>query len=52
MQNLVGKGKNSTGHLTKLASMPIYPKPLKSSSKLMRNFMVLKAGRNERGLEV
>ena len=38
--------------MTELASMPIYIKPLKSSSKLMRNPMVLKSDRNERGLEV
>ena len=41
--------KNGASHMTKLASMPIYHKPLKSSSKLMRNPMVFKSGRNERG---
>ena len=33
------------------SSMPIYHKPSNSSSKLMRNPMVLKYGRKERGLE-
>ena len=53
MYSLIGKGrhlyKNGASHMTKLASMPIYHKPLKSSSKLMRNHMVLKSGRNEQG---
>ena len=39
--------KNGASHMTKLASMPIYHKPLKSSSKLIRNPMVLNlAGKN------
>ena len=46
------KKKNGASHMTNLTSMPIYHKPLKSSSKLMGNPMVLKSGRNERGLGV
>ena len=38
--------------MTELASMPMYHTPLTSCSKLMRNTIVLKSGRNERGLEV
>ena len=44
--------KNGASHMTKLASMPVYHKPLKYFSILMRNAMVLKSGSNERGLEV